>query len=80
MNKFFEIVLKKVKTKVLIRIFVFTLILFIALIFTNCESQDNIVYIAEDNNTKIIIIDDNKTNIIDDDKTVSCCFKKCFLS
>jgi energy-coupling factor transporter transmembrane protein EcfT len=80
MDKFFKIVLKKVKTKVLIRVFLFTLILFIALIFTNCESQDNIIYKIEDNNTKIIIIEDNKTNTIDNNKTVSCCFKKCFVS
>jgi len=31
MNNFFEIVLKKVKTKVLIRVFLFTMFLFIVL-------------------------------------------------
>lgn len=71
MNKFFEIVLKKVKTKVLIRVFLFTMFLFIVLFFTNCQSQDNIIYAIEDNKTNIIIIEDNNTN---------CCFKECFIN
>ena len=70
-NKFFEIVLKKVKTKVLIRVFLFTMFLFIVLFFTNCQSQDNIIYNVQDNKTDIII---------DDNKSVSCCFKECFVS
>lgn len=71
MNEFFEIVLKKVKTKVLIRVFLFTMFLFIVLFFTNCQSQDNIIYAIEDNKTNIIIIEDNNTN---------CCFKECFIN
>ena len=71
MNKFFEIVLKKVKTKVLIRVFLFTLILFIALIFTNCQSQDNIIYKTENNKTNILTAEDNNKN---------CCFKECFIN
>jgi energy-coupling factor transporter transmembrane protein EcfT len=80
MDKFFKIVLKKVKTKVLIRVFLFILILFIALIFTNCESQDNIIYKIEDNKTNIIIIENNNTNIIIEDDNTNCCFKECFIN
>ena len=80
MDRFFKIVLKKVKTKVLIRVFLFTLILFIALIFTNCESQDNIIYKIEDNKTNIIIVEDNNTNIIMEDDNTNCCFKEFFIN
>lgn len=80
MNKFFEIVLKKVKTKVLIRVFLFTMFLFIVLFFTNCQSQDNIIYKFDDNETQIIIIEDNNTNIITEDNNTNCCFKECFIN
>jgi len=80
MNNFFEIVLKKVKTKVLIRVFLFTMFLFIVLFFTNCQSQDNIIYAIEDNKTNIIFIENNKTNIIIEDNNTNCCFKECFIN
>ena len=70
MNKFFEIVLKKVKTKFLIRVFLFTIFLFIVLFFTNCQSQDNIIYNIQDNKTDIIIITEDN----------NCCFKECFVN